>query len=348
MFHLLKAHHVSDLHFKYDPNSGLKAIIAIHDTRKGPALGGCRFLHYNSTDDAVKDALRLAKGMSFKAVMAKLPQGGGKSVIMKPNGHFNRQELFTAFGKFVEELNGRYITAIDSGTSAVEMDIINQQTPHVTSTSHEDNPSIYTAQGVFEGIKAAVKSKFKQDNLKGIRVAVQGLGNVGYPLVQALHHAGAVLMVSDINAVRLNHVATEFGATAVAADEIYSADCDVFSPCGLGAIVNRRTLPQFNCQIIAGSANNQLATEKDGQQLFEQGILYAPDYVINGGGLIYASMNHIHKTSTEIAQKTGEIASTLTEIFIKAETQNMPSSKVADLIAQQRLDKDTELDEVAA
>ena len=339
MFHRLKAHNVSDLHFKYDPNSGLKAIIAIHDTRKGPALGGCRFLHYNSTDDAIKDALRLAKGMSFKAVMAKLPQGGGKAVIMKPNGHFNRHELFTAFGGFIEELNGRYITAIDSGTSAVEMDIVNQQTQHVTSTSHEDNPSIYTAQGVFEGIKASVKSKLKQNHLKGIRVAVQGLGNVGYPLVQALHHAGAVLMVSDINAEQLNHVASEFGATAVATDEIYGVDCDVFSPCGLGAIVNHRTIPQFKCNIIAGSANNQLETEEDGQHLFEQGILYAPDYVINGGGLIYASMNHIHKTSAEIAQKTGEIANTLTEIFTAAESQNRPSSKMADLIAQQRLDE---------
>jgi len=339
---------VSDLHFKYDPNSGLKAIIAIHDIRKGPALGGCRFLHYNSTDDAVKDALRLAKGMSFKAVMAKLPQGGGKSVIMKPNGHFNRQELFTAFGRFVEELNGRYITAIDSGTSAVEMDIINQQTQHVTSTSSEDNPSIYTAQGVFEGIKAAVKSKLNRTDLEGISVAVQGLGNVGYPLVQALHHAGAKLIVSDINAERLKHVADEFSATAVVADEIYSVDCDVFSPCGLGAIVNHRTLPQFKCQIIAGSANNQLANEKDGQHLFEQGILYAPDYVINGGGLIYASMNHIHKSRAEIAQKTGEIATTLTEIFTQSKTQNMPSSKVADLIAQQRLDDAAECYEVAA
>ncbi|WP_250655621.1 Leu/Phe/Val dehydrogenase [Alkalimarinus coralli] len=337
MFQRLKANKAHDLHFKYDPDSGLKAIIAIHDTRKGPALGGCRFLHYNAADDAINDALRLARGMSYKAVMANLPQGGGKSVIMKPNGHFNRQELFTAFGRFVEELNGRYITAIDSGTSAVEMDIINQQTSHVTSTSHEDNPSIYTSQGVFEGIKAAVKSTFKQSNLKGITVAVQGLGNVGYPLIQSLHHAGAKLVVTDINADRLQQVAKEFNATAVAPDEIYAAECDVFSPCGLGAIVNHHTIPQFKCKVIAGSANNQLATEEDGLRLFEKGILYAPDYVINGGGLIYASMNHIHQPAADIAKKTSEIAATLSEIFAESSAQNRPSSEVADHIAQQRL-----------
>lgn len=337
MFQRLKTHKAHDLHFRYDPDSGLKAIIAIHDTRKGRALGGCRFLHYNATDDAINDALRLAKGMSYKAVMAKLPQGGGKSVIMKPNGHFNRQELFTAFGQFVEELNGRYITAIDSGTSAIEMDIINQQTNHVTSTSHEDNPSIYTAQGVFEGIKAAVKSQFNRESLDGITVAVQGVGNVGYPLIQSLHHAGANLIVSDINTERLQQVATEFNAIAIAPDEIYTTQCDVFSPCGLGAIINQHTIQQLNCKIIAGSANNQLATEEDGLRLFEKGILYAPDYVINGGGLIYASMHHLEKLDTEIAKKTAEIASTLSEIFAESIHQNKPSSQVADHIAQQRL-----------
>ena len=337
MFQQLKAYKAHDLHFKYDPDSGLKAIIAIHDTRKGPALGGCRFIHYNSADNAVNDALRLAKGMSYKAVMANLPQGGGKSVIMKPNGHFNRQDLFTAFGQFVEELNGRYITAIDSGTSAIEMDIVNQQTKHVTSTSHEDNPSIYTSQGVFEGIKAAVKSKFNQSNLKGITVAVQGLGNVGYPLIQSLHHDGASLIVTDIDAVRLKQVATEFNAKAVLPDEIYGVECDVFSPCGLGGIVNHRSIQQFKCQVIAGSANNQLATEEDGLRLFEKGILYAPDYVINGGGLIYAAMHHVDKPDTEIAQKTAEIASTLSEIFSESMRQNKPSSEIADHIAEQRL-----------
>lgn len=337
MFQQLKTHKAHDLHFKYDPDSGLKAIIAIHDTRKGPALGGCRFLHYHSADDAINDALRLAKGMSYKAVMANLPQGGGKSVIMKPNGHFNRQELFTAFGQFVEELNGRYITAIDSGTSATEMDIISQQTKHVTSTSHEDNPSIYTSQGVFEGIKAAVKSKFNQSNLTGITVAVQGLGNVGYPLVQSLHHEGAHLIITDINAERLKHVATEFNAKAVSPDEIYGVECDVFSPCGLGGIVNHHSIQQFKCQVIAGSANNQLATEEDGLRLFENGILYAPDYVINGGGLIYAAMHHIDEPDGEIAKKTAEIASTLSEIFSESISQNKPSSEVADRIAQQRL-----------
>ncbi len=337
MFQRLKANNVNDLHFKYDSDSGLKAIIAIHDTRKGPTLGGCRFLHYNSTDDAVNDAIRLAKDMSYKGVMAKLPQGGGKAVIMKPNGHFNRQALFSAFGRFVEEINGRYITAIDSGTTAVEMDIISQQTAHVTSTSQDDNPSIYTSRGVFEGIKSAVKNKLKKTDLSGLRVAVQGLGNVGYPLVQSLHHAGATLIVSDIDSERVRQVATEFNATPVAPDEIYRVECDVFSPCGLGAIVNAHTLPQFKCKIIAGSANNQLATEHDGLDLFKRGILYAPDYVINSGGLIYASMHHVHKTDAEIAAKTSEIAHTLTEIFIEADIQNKPSSEIADQIARLRL-----------
>lgn len=341
MFQQLKANTAQDLHFKYDAGSGLKAIIAIHDTRKGPALGGCRFLHYNSANDAVNDALRLAKGMSYKAVMANLPQGGGKSVIMKPNGHFNPQQLFTAFGHFVEELNGRYITAIDSGTSAVEMDIISQQTKHVTSTSNEENPSIYTAQGVFEGIKAAVKSKFNQPDLNGITVAIQGVGNVGYPLIQSLHHNGANLIVTDIDAQRLKQVAAEFNAKTVAPDEIYQVECDVFSPCGLGGIVNRHSIQQFKCQVIAGSANNQLATDEDGLGLFEKGILYAPDYVINAGGLIYAAMHHVDKTNDDIANKTAEIAHTLSEIFSESMSQNLPCSEIADRIAQQRLYNDS-------
>ncbi|WP_020405147.1 Leu/Phe/Val dehydrogenase [Hahella ganghwensis] len=337
MFDLLDHYRVNELHVRDDAASGLKAFIAIHNTRFGPALGGCRFISYDSTDDALLDAVRLARGMSYKAVLSGVPQGGGKSVIMKPHGQFDSEAIFRCFGRFVEDLGGRYITAIDSGTTAREMDWINKETRHVTSTSSEDNPAIYTARGVFEGLKAAVRYKLGNEHLQGIRVAVQGIGNVGYQLCQLLHEAGASLLVSDINQDALKRAQADFSAQVVDPDNIYDAECEVFSPCGLGSIINDETLQRLRCAIVAGSANNQLKHHQHGQWLHDEGILYAPDYVINAGGLVYASLHHLGKPQQLIEDKTKRIAHTLSEIFKQSEQKGLATSVMADQLAEQRL-----------
>ncbi|WP_431687649.1 Leu/Phe/Val dehydrogenase [Hahella sp. NBU794] len=336
MFDLLDKYRVNELHVRDDADSGLKAIIAIHNTRFGPALGGCRFISYDSTEAALLDAVRLARGMSYKAVLAGVEQGGGKSVIMKPKGAYDAEKLFRTFGRFIESLNGRYITAIDSGTSAREMDYIRRETNHVTSTSDEDNPSLYTARGVFEGIKAAVAYKLKRD-LGGVQVAVQGVGNVGYLLCKFLYQAGAKLVVTDIDSARIQRVKEEFNAEATSPADIYRTPCDVFAPCGLGGVINDKTLEQLHCAIVAGSANNQLGETRHGDALHQRGVLYAPDYVINAGGLIYASLHHSGNKQLLIDDKTARIANTLTEIFTQSEQQRAPTSEIADQLAEMRL-----------
>ncbi|MCG8610159.1 MAG: amino acid dehydrogenase [Pseudomonadales bacterium] len=336
MFAILEQSDIQEIHFRRDADSGLKAIIAIHSTKLGPALGGCRFLTYDDDNKAIHDAIRLARGMSYKAVLAGVKQGGGKSVIIKP-ANYDPEKLFTRFGQFVESLNGRYITAIDSGTSAFEMDIIANQTRHVTSTSREKNPSQFTAQGVFEGIQAAVNHQLHTERLEGIRVALQGLGNVGFALANLLHEAGANLIVSDINPTRVKQACESFQAEQVQANAIYDVECDVFAPCGLGGIINPDTLSRLQCSIVAGSANNQLATAQEGRELHQAGILYAPDYVINAGGLIYASMHHASEPDEHIHTKTAEISQTLSEIFEHSKTQNKATSEIADELAEAKL-----------
>ncbi len=337
MFDLLDHYRVNELHVRDDAATGLKAFIAIHNTRFGPALGGCRFIPYQTSENALLDALRLARGMSYKAVLAGVPQGGGKSVIIKPSGNFDAEALFRCFGRFVQDLGGRYITAIDSGTSAREMDWISKETRHVTSTSQEDNPSVYTAQGVFEGLSAAVRHQLGRDHLRGLRVAVQGIGNVGYQLCKLLNQAGAKLIVADINDAQARRAVKEFEAEIVAPEDIYGAPCDVFAPCGLGSVLNEKTLPQLKCRVIAGSANNQLATGEQGRWLHQQGILYAPDYVINAGGLVYASLHHLGKSQALIEEKTKRIAHTLTEIFRQSLQKDVATSVIADQLAEKRL-----------
>lgn len=336
MFDLLAREQVRDVHFKYDPASGLKAIIAIHNTKLGPSLGGCRFIPYDSEDSALNDAIRLAKGMSYKAALAKIPQGGGKSVIIKP-AHYDPERLFSAFGDFINELGGRYITAIDSGTSAQEMDIIARRTRHVTSTSHETNPSDFTAAGVFAGIATACRLVLMKPSLAGVHVALQGLGNVGFQLARKLHKAGARLTVTDIDEQRVRDAVVEFGATAVRPEAIYLTPCDVFSPCGLGGVINDESITQLNCRIVAGSANNQLQNVRHGKQLHQNNILYAPDYVINSGGLIYVSMHHNGFPDHDIVHKSEEIAFTLEEIFSTSLRQSKPTSVIADTLAEEKL-----------
>jgi leucine dehydrogenase len=328
---------LTDLHFGLDPATGLKAIIAIHSTARGPAIGGCRFIHYTREQDAITDALRLARGMSYKAALASLPHGGGKAVIIKPEGAFDRAALMQAFGRMVDQLGGRYITAMDSGTEVSDMDAIETTTRFVSCTSASGDPSPHTSLGVFEGIKAAVMHQLGKDSLAGLSIAIQGLGHVGYALAQRLHQAGVQLYVADIERERTDRCVREFNARAVATEAIYDTGADIFSPCGLGATLNSDTIPRLNCRIVAGCANNQLATDEDGNRLRQRGILYVPDYVLNAGGLIHVAMHHAGRSADERDAKIREIAATLTHLFAEADRTGQSVHHVADLHAESLL-----------
>lgn len=338
----VKTHHFGDVHIKVDVKTGLYAIIAIHNTQLGPALGGCRCLTYENMPDpfdgGLWDALRLAEGMSYKAAVVGIPHGGGKAVLVRPAEIKDRKAYFEAFGRFVHELGGRYITAIDSGSDVSDMDIIQTQTPYVTSVSSmKEDTSLYTANGVLHGIEAALEYRFQSKSLENRHVAIQGLGHVGYHLARELHQRGARLSLSEVRKDVLARAVHEFNATAVDGDAIYEIEADVFSPCALGAIINENTLTALKAPIIAGAANNQLKNERMGHELQERGILYAPDYVINAGGLIYAASCYDGADETQIQEKLASINQTLMHIFKTSERENMPSSEVADAIAKQRL-----------
>lgn len=332
------SHNFGDLHFKVDPATGMKAIIAIHSTKLGPALGGCRFIEYSNLSAAINDAMRLARGMSYKTASVNLPLGGGKAVIIKPKGTFDRNAYMHQFGQFINELNGRYITALDSGSVLSDMDIIAEHTPYVASLSkYNGNPSPSTAQGVLKGIQAAVAFKLHKDSLKGIHVAIQGLGQVGYNLARHLHELGATLTVADISSAAVAQAVAEFGATAVATDLIHKVPCDVFSPCALGAIINDITLPQLQTTIIAGAANNQLAHSIHGKKLHEKGILFATDYVINAGGVIFAAAKYLHTHEDQVNEQINSIYTSLTETFIQSAKKNIPTNEITDALAQEKL-----------
>ncbi|MBN9229388.1 MAG: amino acid dehydrogenase [Legionella sp. 40-6] len=332
------AHGFGDLHFKVDPETGMKAIIAIHSTKLGPALGGCRFIEYPNTQAALKDAMRLARGMSYKAASVNLPLGGGKSVIIKPREPFNREAYMHRFGEFVHELNGRYITALDSGTVLQDMDLINEHTPYVASLSkHDGDPSPSTAKGILRGVQAAVAFKLKKDSLVGVHVALQGLGHVGYLLAEHLHELGATLTVADISPAAVEKVVRDFGAKPVTTEEIHKVPCDVFAPCALGAILNDITIPQLQTTIVAGAANNQLAHTYHGQALHDRGILFATDYVINAGGLIFAAAKYLQTSAQKIDQQIDYIYEHLMEIFTLAAKENTPTNIIADNLAHEKL-----------
>lgn len=325
-----------DIHFKVDPNTGLRAIIAIHNTNLGPALGGCRFIEYPNIDIAIYDAMRLARGMSYKAALVGLPLGGGKSVILKPKQPFDRRAYFHGFGKFVNELNGRYITALDSGTELADMDIIHQHTPHVASLSkYNGDPSPSTAQGVLMGIQAAVCFKRQNDHLRGLKIAIQGLGHVGMHLAQLLHQHGAQLIVADVNPANVDKATKEFGARPVSTDEILRVECDVFSPCALGGVLNDRSIPELQTSMIAGAANNQLAHSYHGQMLHDKGILFAVDYVINAGGLIYAASKYLTHDDAQVKEKIIGIKTVMLDIFSRSKLEDKPTNIIADLQAQE-------------
>ena len=330
-----------------DPESGLRAIIAVHSTRLGKGLGGCRMWPYAGEDEALTDVLRLSRGMTYKAALAGLPQGGGKSVILGDPRRDKTPAMMRAMGRFVDTLGGRYVVAEDSGTSVPDIRLMAQETRHVGGLADEQavaqgrtgDPSPSTAYGVFVGIQAAVRWKLQRSDLRGLRVAVQGLGNVGYRLARHLHEAGAKLWVTDLHAPNLERGVKEFGATAVSMDAIFGVEADVFAPCALGAVINDRTLPQLKAGIVAGAANNQLAEPRHDGLLALRGILYAPDYVINAGGIIDIWHEESGYDEARVRAHLERIGATLTDIFDRSKRERHPTGEIADRMAEERFRK---------
>jgi leucine dehydrogenase len=338
LFGLLAGHGHEQVSLYHDPASGYRGIIAIHDTRLGPALGGTRFWKYHDDREALVDALRLSRGMTYKAAVAGLNLGGGKSVIIGDNKTTRREPIFRAHGRHVQSLGGRYITAEDVGTSTADMEFIRAETEYVTGLlGKSGDPSPVTAYGVYRGMKACAHVRYGSDSLSGKTVVVQGCGHVGYSLCKLLFEEGAKLLVTDIDAQRVKTVVQDFKAGALRAGEVYTQQADIFAPCALGAVINDETLPQLKVDIIAGAANNQLAEDRHGRELEAKGILYAPDYVINGGGLINVNAE-LHGWSLERARnKAGEIYDTILRVFDIAKEERIPSHQAADRLAEQRI-----------
>lgn len=341
VFGKLSSYDFGEVHVKLDKASQLRAIVAIHDSRLGPALGGCRFIEYADDDAAITDALRLARGMTYKAALAGLQHGGGKSVIMRPKQHFDRVALFRAFGRFIEDLRGHYVTAEDSGTGLEDMEIIHTVTKHVTGIdpSHggSGDPSPFTALGVRRGIEACVKFKLGRSDLQGVHIAVQGVGHVGYYLCKELHAAGAKLTVADVDKLKSERAQREFGASVVDINEITRVECDVFAPCALGAGLNDDSIPHLRTRIVAGAANNQLAEPRHGNDLHARGILYAPDYAINAGGLVNVAQEVKGYDAKVAREKTLKIYDTILDICERSKRLSAPTYKVADIMVEEKL-----------
>lgn len=323
-----------------DAATGYHGIIAIHSTALGPAVGGTRFWSYATEAEALTDALRLSRGMTYKNALPGLPLGGGKSIIIGDNKAANREALLRVHGRFVETLKGRYITAEDVGTSPADMEIVRQETRYVGGLlDGSGDPSPHTARGVFRAIQAAYKFRFNTDDLHGVTVALQGCGHVGYYLASLLHAAGAKLIVTDVNEKNAARVVDEFGAARVATTEIFSVPADVFAPCALGGIINDQTIPELKVQIVAGAANNQLLEERHGALLRVRNILYAPDYVANAGGILNGCIELLGWQPEQALRKVDEIYDTLLKIFETAQAQDLSTNVAADRLAEERLQR---------
>ncbi len=338
IFKRMSERHHEQLVFWNEPLFGYRGIIAIHDTTMGPALGGTRFWNYASEVDAIEDALRLARGMTYKAAVTGLNLGGGKSVIIGDNKTKDREMIFRAHGRAVESLAGRYITAEDVGTSPDDMEFVAMETEHVVGMlGRSGDPSPVTAYGVYMGIKACAHFRYGSDSLEGKHVAVQGVGHVGYYLCKDLAEEGAELTVCDIDKDRVARAVEEFGAQVVEGDAIYDVKADIFAPCALGAVANDETIPNFKFDILAGAANNVLGRSHHGELLDKKGILYAPDYVVNAGGLINVYGEMHDWSSDRSMRKAGDIYNTLLRIFERARSEGIPTSAAADKVAETRI-----------
>jgi leucine dehydrogenase len=329
--------------FCSDAASGLKAIIAIHNTTLGPALGGLRMWPYKSEAAALKDVLRLSRGMTYKASIAGLNLGGGKAVIIGDPRKQKNEHLFRAFGRYVDSLGGRYITAEDVGMELRDMEWIRMETKYVTgipvSLGGSGDPSPYTGYGVYMGVKASAKMAFGSDSLEGKKVAVQGAGNVSYQLIKNLTKEGAKVYICDIFAEKAERIAKEFGAEIVSPDDIYDLDVDIFSPCALGGVVNDETIDRIKAPVIAGGANNILEDENiHGQQLIDKGVVYAPDYVINAGGLINVANELEGYDHDRASQQVTRIYDTMLDILRYSKEHNLPSIQASNILAKKRIE----------
>lgn len=325
------------VHFEADSGTGLRTIIAIHSTALGPACGGCRLWNYQSSHAALEDVLRLSRGMSYKNALAGIPLGGGKAVILAA-AEKKTPDLMRAFGGIVESLEGRYITAEDVGVTVEDMQFVAEKTRYVHGLPNEHgaggDPSPYTAQGVYLGMKAALKYRFDQSDFEGIKVLVQGVGSVGYNLCKLLHASGARVFVTDINDCKLQRVRSELAVEIVPVDAFLTHEVDIFSPCAMGAVLNDATIPALKAQIVAGGANNQLAKPEHGEMLHERGILYAPDYVINAGGIINIWSEMERLPSESVCARVARIYDTTLQIFEAADARGLASDQVADEMAE--------------
>ncbi|WP_152654693.1 Glu/Leu/Phe/Val dehydrogenase [Oceanobacillus sp. CFH 90083] len=341
IFNYLEQYDYEQVLFCQDKQSGLKAIIAIHDTTLGPALGGTRMWTYHSEAEAVEDALRLARGMTYKNAAAGLDLGGGKTVIIGDPNKDKNPEMFRAFGRYIQSLNGRYITAEDVGTTESDMDQIALETDYVTGVSSysgvSGNPSPVTALGVYQGMKATAKEAFGSESLQGKVIAVQGVGSVAYSLCEFLHEEGAKLIVTDINKDAVKRAQHHFHAEAVDPDDIYDVECDIYAPCALGATINDNTIPRLKAKVVAGSANNQLQSQKHGDMLHQKGILYAPDYVINAGGVINVADELIGYNRDRALHNVQRIYKNLEQVFAISNRDQVPTYIAADRLAEERI-----------
>jgi len=337
VFDKIQEYGCEEVAYFYDNNTGLKAIVVIHDTTLGPALGGTRLWDYPSEEEALIDALRLAQGMTRKASISGVDAGGAKAVIIaKPE---QKTEAFLqAYGRFVDTFHGRFITGEDVGISIEDARIIGKETEYVLGISEEvGDPSPFTAHGVVSGMRACTREAFGTSGLSGLKIAIQGLGAVGYNLARILHQEGAELIVTDIMEEPTKKIAAELGAKVVAPEEIYSVACDVFAPCALGAIINNETIPQLRCRVVAGSANNQLQESVHGDELHRRGILYAPDYAINAGGLISAYIDWKKSGTEGIMKKVREIEDRIGEVIAASKKIGEPTHTIADKVADERV-----------
>ncbi|HHW55898.1 MAG TPA: amino acid dehydrogenase, partial [Firmicutes bacterium] len=340
-------HGFEQIIFNYDKTTGLKCIIAIHDTTLGPALGGCRMWPYETEDEALTDAMRLAVGMTYKCAASDNNFGGGKSVIIGDPNKDKSEALFRAFGRFVQMLGGRYYTGTDMGTTGMDFVYASRESDCMTGLPEEfggsGNTALPTAYGVYKGMKAAARIVFGSASLKGRKIAIQGVGKVGQGVVDHLKEEGAQVIISDISEENINKVKEKYpDVEVVDPDKVYDVECDIFSPCARGGIINDDTIPRFKCKIIAGSANNQLLEPKHGEMVHEKGILYAPDYVINAGGLIQVADELEYKDAgmrrERVLMKTEAIYDILLRIFTRSKEQNIPTSEVADRLAEERIE----------